>query len=151
MTVTQRWVHGTSAQPEDPIEFVVRRGWGTHFGVRSAMETWFHFPLTTLAAVNGTHQYLTKVYLFYRADGSVLKTLNIYDGPRRVKVLENLALTGDHSGVVDEANCWTLEPPVEITCGVGLSAEIEFLEGVNLGIGMSEILFTAAGAEFVGP
>ena len=146
MPVTERWVHGTSVQSEDPIEFVVRRGWGTHYGVRKAMETWFHFPITTLAAVDGRHQFLTKVSVFYRTDGSVIKSLNIYDGPRRVKVFENLKLTGDHSGVADAQNCWHLEQPIEITCGVGVSVEVEFLEAVNM---MSEILFTAAGAEFV--
>ncbi|HEX8178150.1 MAG TPA: DUF6623 family protein [Pyrinomonadaceae bacterium] len=146
MPVTERWVHGTLVQSEDPVEFVVRRGWGTHYGVRNSFETWFHFPLTTLAAIDGHRQSLRKVFVFYRTDGSIIKSLNIYDGPRRIKVFEQLNLMGDHSGAPDASNTWQLEPPLEIRCGVGISVEVEFLEGVNM---MSEILFTAAGAEFI--
>jgi hypothetical protein len=150
MLTTERWAHGTIVQSEDHVDFVARRGWGTHFGMRNAGEVWFHFPLPTIATIGESHLLLTKVYVFYRADGAVVKSLHVYDGPQQKRTFDDLALTGDHSGEKDAENQWALEPPLPLTCGIGISVRVEFQEGANVGL-MSEILFTAAGAEFLTP
>jgi hypothetical protein len=147
--ITTRWVHGNIVQAENPVEVVIRRGWGTHFGVRNPTENWFHFPITTLSSVNNLPIRLLKVFVFYRTDGAVVKDIHIYDGPLSIRSFEGLNLTGDHSGRIDGSNCWDIHPPAQISQGLGISVNVEFLQ--NTGIGMSEILFTTAGAEFESP
>jgi uncharacterized protein DUF6623 len=147
--ITGRWVHGNLVQPEKPVDIAIRRGWGTHFGMRSSSENWFHFPITTLSTVHNTSVRLLKVCVFYRTDGTILTDINVYDGPIRIGVFENLNLTGDHSGEVDQQNCWLISPPVSLSHGIGISVGVEFRQ--DEGIGIAEILFTTAGAEFETP
>jgi hypothetical protein len=155
MAVTQRWVHGTSVQVEEPIEWMIRRGWGTHFGMGSPSRNWFHFSIPTLSSIDGVPLRLTKVYVFYRTEYTAIREVNVYDGAVQVRAFKGLNLWGDHTGLdwtrghsgqCDALNSWVLQPPVEVVQGIGISVAVEFLQGE--GIGISEILFTAAGAEF---
>jgi hypothetical protein len=147
--ITNRWVHGTIVEAENPVEFVVRRGWGTHFGVREATKNWFHFPITTLSTFGTERLRLVRVYVFYRTDGAEIRELHVYDGPRRVEAFSGMNFSGDHSGAIDDWNCWTIQPAVEIFYGIGISLGVSFTQDEN--IGMSEILFTTVGAAFETP
>jgi uncharacterized protein DUF6623 len=147
--ITQRWVHAAVVQAENPVEVVVKKGWGIHFGERKVVENWFHFPIPTLSTVDNRQVNLLRVFVLYRTEGAVIRSIHLYDGPKRIKGFEDLFHKGDHSGSIDDENCWSLSPAEPITYGIGISVGVHYLQDTD--IAMAEILFTAAGAEFESP
>lgn len=147
--ITSRWVHGNIVNSESPIDVVIRRGWGTHFGMKNPSDNWFHFPLATLCTVENRPIRLLKIYVLFRTDSTIIRGIDVYDGPIRVASFVDLDLTGDHTATLDPFNCWSIYPPVEIEHGIGISVGVEFTQGS--GIGIAEILFTAAGIEVESP
>jgi hypothetical protein len=143
------WIHGTIVEAENPADLtLVRRGWGTHFFGRQFTSNWFHFPIPTPVILDDTRPQLVKVFVFYQTGAARIINLHVYDGPRRVKAFDNLNLSGDHSGSVDSANSFVIDPPITILFGLGISVAVEFTVGDPDRPALPGILFTTAGADF---
>jgi hypothetical protein len=138
------WVHGTIVEAENAVNFVSRKGWGATFGGQNTFN-WFHIPITTPVILDDIRPQLVKVFVFYRTNGAVIRNLHIWDAATRVKVFDNLNLSGDHSRGIDASNSWVIAPPLGIAFGLGISVGVQFL------IDPGDILFTSAGADFQRP
>ena len=151
------WVHGTAVQVEypDKLESYVRKGWGTRYTGKFNSKNWFHFSIPTPALVDGFYPILRKVYVLYNDKnfplaGGGIQNVHIYDGPKKLFAFDNLNpdYSGDHSKQIDEFNCWDVGENYKwIRLGLGISVGVVFRAGGDLG-GITEISFTAAGAEF---
>ncbi|HZT57167.1 MAG TPA: DUF6623 family protein [Pyrinomonadaceae bacterium] len=147
MQVTSRWVHGTIVQAEGDVEHIIRKGWGTHIGLKQAKENWFHFPLTTLSEYSGHSLQVGRVFVLYSVEpGVVINEVHVYDGVRLIAAFDKLGYGGTHDAKIDEYNQWYLDPPVTVHFGVGISVKVEIQEDARVGI--PEVVFNAAGAEF---
>jgi Family of unknown function (DUF6623) len=150
MQVTSRWVHGTIVQPEGEVEHIIRKGWGTHIGLRDHKDkdNWFHFPITTLAEYDCNNVQLRRVFLLYSlSEGVVVNDVHVYDGARLIATFDSLGYKGTHDGKLDPYNQWLLEEPVPIEFAVGISVNIGIREDARVGV--PETVFNAAGAEFI--
>lgn len=153
------WVHGTIVKVEYPEKLapvsydgLIRRGWGTHFWGKENTTNWFHIPITTPVIIDDIRPPLVKVFVFYKTNGwAKITNVHVYDGQRKVKAFDGLALSGDHSGGIDASNSWVIDPPITILYGLGISVGVEFGPQDNIGIPWPEILFTTAGADFKKP
>jgi hypothetical protein len=150
---TTMWIHGNVVKVEaSEVRSVetISRGWGTHFLLRDSEATyWFHFPLPTLSTFSDTQLKLSKVYVFFGTDGTVIRAVHIYDGPVRLMMFEGLNITGNHSVEIDNQNCWPIDPAVNISRGLGISVGVQIMQGEQFAL--PEILFTTAGAELTNP
>jgi len=144
------WVHGTIVEAEFPVLSMIRKGWGTMFTGRPATRNWFHIPIPTPVILDDIRPPLIKVFVFYRARSARITNLHIYDGFRKVKSFDALALSGDHSSVLDSFNNWAITPPLAISFGLGISVGVEFLEPTTTSAPV-DMLFTTAGADFQRP
>jgi len=138
------WVHGNIVRAENPPDFETRRGWGIQFGGRAKIN-WFHIPLTTPVILDSVRPKLAKIFVFYKTNGATIKSIHVFDGPTKVKAFDGLNLSGDHSKSLDASNTLAITPSLTISSGLGLSVGVEF------GATPGDILFTAAGADFMTP
>ena len=172
------WVHGTIAEAEDLTTVKIdKRGWGTTFTGAPRKSNWFHFPVpsppipddpapgtpevivisTTATPPEDDIPRLAKVWVFYKtpenpgAASPVIKSIHLYDGGKRIKVFDNLSLSGDHSDKPDAQNSWEIKPPLKIKHGLGVSVNVTF-PGPKpkdaLFSNSYDILFKAVGADF---
>ena len=148
------WTHGTIAEAEYPDRLhpapsgVVRRGWGATFTgqVPGEPENWIHIPIPTPVILDDARLNVAKVFVLYKTNYARITNVALWDGARPVTTIDDLDLSGDHSFEVDAQNSWTLDPPVEIQFGLGLSVRV-LLEGL-LDWGPGVILIATAGADF---
>ena len=143
-------VHGNIVHPEYPedINEVSRKGWGSTFWGKEDTVNWFHIPLSIPNLLDGSKPKLTKAYFyFHNTSRSPITAVHLYDGPKTIKVYDNLRITGDHARVLDRSNSFTVDPPIEVVFGLGLSVKVEFPAAPEQ-TPPRWILFTAAGAEF---
>jgi len=143
-------VHGNIVQPEypDKIEEVSRKGWGTTFWGKEDTSNWFHIPLSLPNMLDGGRPKLTKVFIFFHnTSRSPITAVHIYDGPIVIRAFDNLRLAGDHGRAHDRANGFTVDSPVEVQFGLGLSVSVQFPASPEQNP-PRWILFTTAGAEF---
>ena len=143
-------VHGNIVQPEYPedIDEVSRKGWGTTFWGKEDTVNWFHIPLSVPNLVDGSRPKLTKAFFyFHNTSRSPITTVHLYDGPKVIKIYDGLRLAGDHARVLDRSNSFTVDPPIEVVFGLGLSVKVEFPAAPET-TPPRWILFTTAGAEF---
>lgn len=136
------WIKGTLVQFEQPVQNMVKRGWGSHF-LATPMKNWFHFAITTPVMIDEARSELVRISVFYRAENTVIRSIHLYDGLKLARHFDDLEFTGDHSENKDDSNSWTIHPPMEISFGLGVSLGVEFLPE------WGEILFNSIGAEFV--
>lgn len=166
MLKSEMWIHGTAFQPEEPVVFSVRRGWGAffrgnpsvldaashHWTGPAAVSHWFHASLPTPVIVDGVRPRLTRLFLFYQADQAWLRQVHLWDAARRVHGfdLSGVNATGPHHHEIDDLNTFRLDEPRTIRFGLGISVQVEFQRGQlsNLQRGGGEVLFSAAGADF---
>lgn len=144
------WVHGSIAEPEYPLllDEHSRKGWGSTFRGREGTENWFHLPLSVPPARAAAPARLTQVFLFFHNTAhSPITALHVYDGPKRILALDDIALDGDHTRNFDGQNCWLVEPAAEIHFALSLSICVKFPLSGDPGA-PRWILFTAAGADF---
>ena len=155
------WVHGNIVQAEFPEGLIVipevgrtefRRGWGTLFqGPRDprpeTLMNWFHFPMPTPVILDDVRPQLVRVFVFYKATFTEITHIHLYDGPARVKTFD-VSLSGDHSTAIDDSNTWSIDPPLTIFFGLGISVGVTFHPVSHA---PNELLFTTAGADFVTP
>jgi len=111
---------------------------------------WFHFPMPTPVILDDIRPPLIKVFVFYKTFAWVdVTNIHLYDGPRRIKTFDGLALSGDHSGGIDASNSWVIDPPITVMYGLGISVGVRF--GNRDSSTYPGILFTSAGADFKRP
>jgi hypothetical protein len=145
------WVHGTIVEAEFPVLTVSRKGWGTSFTGHELTTNWFHIPIITPVILDDIRPLLAKVFVFYRATNARITNLHVYDGAKKVKSLDALNLSGDHSISIDASNNWDVTPPLGIKFGLSISVGVEFLKPATATNPSAEILFTSAGADFQKP
>lgn len=153
MSNVTMWVHGNVVKVEavepQSVE-VIRRGWGTHFLLRDSQATyWFHFPLSTLSTMADAQVTLSKVYVLFVTDKTVVRAVHVYNGPIRINTFEPLSITGDHSIEIDSSNSWPINPAVGVSRGLGISVGVQVMQGEQYGL--PGILFTTAGVELINP
>lgn len=143
------WVHGTSVQVEDQdaLTGTQRVGWGALFSGKPKAFTWFHISFATPVLVDDARPHLERVFVFYKTNGASIRNLHVYDGPRRINVFDGLMLQGDRSGGIVPVNTWTFAPPLPVLFALGISVGVQFDVGFDSPV-TTEILFTAAGADF---
>jgi hypothetical protein len=143
-------VHGNTVQAEYPLDIdeVSRKGWGTTFWGKENTVNWFHIPLSVPNQMDSNRSKLTKVFFyFHNTSRSPITAVHIYDGPKVIKAFDGLRLSGDHARALDRSNSFTIDPPLEVVFGLGLSVKVDFPAAPEQAP-PRWILFTAAGAEF---
>ncbi len=153
-TLNSVWVHGNAFQVENPgaLAETQRKGWGTSFKGNSGASTWVHVSIPTPVVHENEHPRLERVSLLYKLEGAEIWNVHVYDGAKRIKLVNSLHLSGDFSRrVVSDENTWRLEPPAALTSGLGISVNLQFAAntGGPYGTANLEALFVAAGADFV--
>lgn len=146
------WIHGVAVKPEfnDRIEGTSYKGWGSGFQCVKGQNNWFHVALTTPVIIDGVRPKLSRLFLlFSTAHGGIgevnIRSVHLYDGKHKVRNLDNLNLSGDHSSAIDTRNTIDLTPPMIIQSGLGISI------GVSVPTGPSSsfpVNFATIGAEF---
>lgn len=147
------WIHGVAVKPEfnDRIKSISYKGWGSTFHCKNGQNNWFHVALTTPVIVNGSRPKLSKIYLLFSTESggaasSFVSSIHLYDGKHKVRSLDNLDLSGDHSSAIDVTNSIDLAPPMIIQSGLGISIGVHVPSGP-----LSEfpVNFATIGAELV--
>jgi hypothetical protein len=156
--ITARWVHGTIVEAESPQNLInaYRKGWGSEYLLKPGTSNWFHLPITTPVVVDGKRPVLSKVFVLFKTGGgksiatSKLASVHLYDGKNKVLSLDNLNLDGDHSGSIDSSNNWTINPPITIYSGLGISVCVTTSPGPPPPVGPEShyLLLATAGADF---
>ena len=99
--------------------------------------------------LNGKDTTLKKIFIFYRTKGTAkITNVHIHDGEKTIESFKNLSLSGDYSTKVDKHNSWGISP-VHVKFGLGISVHVDF--GPKTKLGVPEIRFTSAGADFQTP
>lgn len=79
-----------------------------------------------------------------------IQSIHVYDSDVRIDTFDNLNLSGDHSSfILDNINTWVVAPEHAMKFGLGISVLVDF--GPPTKIGVPEITFFSAGADFVVP
>jgi hypothetical protein len=144
------WVHGTAFQAEDlgALNGILRLGWGTLFRGKAKAFTWFHISIPTPVIIDNVRPKLDKVFVFYKTTGADIRSVHIWDGPRKIQAFDNLSLDGDRSNGIGPTNTWSLAAHPTILVGLGISLGVQFHVGFDSPV-PTEILFTTAGADFL--
>ncbi len=162
MALEARWVPGYVAQPQvvggggfpfpGPLLNVngvpwsdvvgLREGFGVTFRGKGGSFNWFHFAIPTPVITDDARVRLQRVFVLYAIDTwALIRSVHVWDGPRRIQAIDNLANTGDHQWWLDGQNTFAVNN-VTIWLGVGISVGIQFGSDAN-------VKFTSAGADFV--
>lgn len=143
------WVHGNSVQMEREGYFISKQRAGFAAIFRTHGDEWFHFAIPTPVILNGKDTTLKKIFIFYRTKGTAkITNVHIHDGEKTIESFKNLSLSGDYSTKVDKHNSWGISP-VHVKFGLGISVHVDF--GPKTKLGVPEIRFTSAGADFQTP
>lgn len=143
------WVHGTAIQMEREGYSISkqRAGYGAIFKTHG--KEWFHFAIPTSVILDSINTELKKVFVLYKTTGTAkITNVHIYDGPKKIKSFDKIALSGDYSKKLDKNNTWGINL-VHIKFGLGISVCVDF--GPPSKIGVPAIRFTSAGADFITP
>lgn len=141
------WVHGTIVQAEGQIGSSIRQGLGATFTASNNAFHWFHIPIAAPVILDDVRSKLAKVFVLYSANRyAEIRNLDLYDGAKRLIHLSNLSLSGIHNVSIDASNTFSLSPFHEIEFGLGISVGVAFPYSLD-----GSILFSAAGADFLGP
>lgn len=143
------WVHGQVAQPQNEGYNVskIYMGWGAVF--KTTGRQWFHFAIPTPVIVGSIDTIIQKVFVLFNTSGTTkIISVHVWDGPNKIQTFDNLSLSGDHSGALDNNNTWNVNQ-VHIKWGLDVSVLVDF--GPASHSGVPEITFTSAGADFLTP
>ncbi|PWR70440.1 DUF6623 family protein [Methanospirillum stamsii] len=152
MSIFASWIHGTSIKPQNEGYYISKtyKGYAAIFHTHG--KEWFHFAIPTPVITDNKRVMVKKVFVFYKTElSSKIVSIHVYDGGIKIPDLQfnNLALTGDHSTNLDNANTWQIANKVEMKYGLGISIEVDF--GKSSPTGVPGIWFTSAGADFEKP
>jgi len=138
------WEHGNIVEAEDPVLSMKRWGWGTTIE-QNFSYNWFHFNISTPVLLDGVRSPLKKIFVFFDASPSTTITqIDVWDGATRIKIIDNLSITGNHSNAIDQFNSWIIDPNITINYGLSFSVRVAFGDD-------GEITFTTVGADFQKP
>ncbi len=143
-------VHGNAVEPEYPehIDEVSHKGWGATFWGKEATTNWFHIPFAVPNLLDGQRPKLSRVFLFFHnTSRSPIASVHLYDGTRLLRAFGPLSLFGDHARGADRGNTFSLEKPLELSYGLGISVSVTFPHDTGEKP-PRWILFTTAMAEF---
>jgi hypothetical protein len=143
------WIHGHAvrAQREGYALSKTYLGWGAVY--RTNGGEWFQIAIPTPVIVGSVDTTLQKVFVLFKTGGTAkITAVHLWDGPTKIQEFEGLARSGDHSGKLDNDNTWMVTP-VHIKWGLGISVYVDF--GPPSQIGVPDITFASAGADFVTP
>jgi len=143
------WIHGHSvrAQREGYALSKTYLGWGAVY--RMVGDEWFHIAIPTPVIVGGVDTTLQKVFVLFKTSGTAkITAVHVWDGPTKIQAFDGLDRSGDHSSQLDKDNSWTVNP-VHIKWGLGICVHVDF--GPPSQIGVPEITFASAGADFMTP
>lgn len=150
------WIHGTSIRAEHEGYFISKAhaGFGSIFHSHNAPGggEWFHFAIPTPVITDGQRVSLKKFFILYKTELTAkITAIHVYDGGKKIPdiILDQLALTGDHSTGLDNSNTWTVSKDIQMLFGLGLSINVDF--GPAIADGVPGIWFVSAGADFETP
>ena len=138
------WEHGNIVVEENPVISMKKWGWGTTIKQNNS-SNWFHFPISTPVLLDGQRPELKNIFVFFdaftTANSATITRVDVWDGATRIKIIDNLSSTGDHSKAIDNSNSWIIDPNIVVFYGLSLSVFVTFGND-------GEITFTSAGADF---
>jgi Family of unknown function (DUF6623) len=143
------WIHGHAvrAQREGYALSKIYLGWGAVYKTQGG--EWFQVAIPTPVIVGSIDTTLQKVFVLFRTIGTAkITSVHVWDGPTKIQAFDGLALSGDHLSQLDSDNSWNVNP-VHIKWGLGISVHVDF--GPPSQVGVPEITFASAGADFVTP
>ncbi len=143
------WVHGTSVQMEREGYFISKQRAGYAAMFKTHGKEWFHFAIPTPVIVNDKRTKLKRIFVLYETKGTAkITNIHIHDGVKTVKAFKKISFSGDHSKKIDKYNVWEIKP-VQVKFGLGISVHVDF--GPPTKLGVPEIRFTSAGADYSTP
>jgi hypothetical protein len=125
------WVHGHSAQIQNPDEVSVGRfGWGARAFLRGTVgvNTWFQFAIPTPVIVNGEQLRVGSVMVAYRTTPSsfaipvILQSVHVYDGGRRIATHDGLNMVAPQG----RSEQFNVPQHPRISSGLGVSVGVFF-------------------------
>jgi hypothetical protein len=155
MPLEAQWVPGFTAQAQvvGPGQLInvngvpwsdivgLREGFGTTFRGGSGRFNWFHFAIPTPVITRDIRVRVERFFVLYTIDTwALIRSVHLWDGPRRIKAHDGLALTGNHQWWLDAQNSFAADNNL-VYLGVGISVGIEFGQEAN-------VRFTSAGVDF---
>ncbi|MBP7069778.1 MAG: hypothetical protein KBA97_01755 [Methanothrix sp.] len=161
-SVYRIWVHGTSVQMEREGYFISKQRTGNGTIFRTHNDEWFHFSIpnadifgmpsdifnTPMSYAFYGYPYiprLKKIYVLYKTTLTTkIKEVSVVDGQKIIKTFWG-DKWGDHSHILDQGNTWDVGS-VCVDRGLGISVHVDFGPANNVGV--PEIVFISAGAEF---
>jgi len=157
--MTARWVHGTAFEAEYPDRLVrrERKGWGSSFFMKPGTTNWFHIAIPTPALIDGVRPLLSRIFVLYGASrgagatfGSTLTDVHVYDGKNKVWGFDG-ERDGGHTGSIDSDNTFSIDPPLTIYSGLGISVCAICPKGLPDEAGGYQVSFATVGADFTRP
>lgn len=150
---TARWVHGTEFNVEYPDRLVrqERKGWGSEFFMKPSTDNWFHVSIPTPVIIDGSRPLLSNIIILYRIGvvlgGPSITSIHLYDGYHKIMEYKG-NYSGDHHKALDAMNKWTLDSPLQIQSGLGISVQARCSESFG-DSGGHKVIFASAGADFI--
>ncbi len=144
------WVHGNAVKPQNEGYFLskVNYGWGATIQTHGIQ--WFHFAVPTPVIANGYDTTLQKVFVMFSTGGTAkVVSVQLWDGTTKIQAFDNLSIAGDHTKALEVGNnTWSVNP-IHIKWGLEIAVWVDF--GPPSPIGVPQINFAAAGADFLTP
>jgi hypothetical protein len=134
---------GTPADPKRQWTAIVgyRTGGGVEYRCQDNSDYWFHFSIPTPVIDDGVRARLRRVMVLFTARTAVtLSSVHVWDGPSRVFTVDQLAIGGTNTSLVDGANSFAI-PDREVRWGIGVSTKFHFADPSN-------VILHAAGVDF---
>jgi hypothetical protein len=155
------WVHGHSAQVQNPDQVVVEHvGTATraHNPRTVGVSTWFQFAIPTPVPVDGRKLHVGSVLIHYRASNGPLitpveiRSIHVYDAGARIATHDNLGLraVGARTDRFDVPQDPIIRFGLGISVGVYFGGQSSSEPGITrLPTTRGDIAFHAAGCEFL--
>jgi hypothetical protein len=144
------WIHGTISQPEESKSILsLYAGTGATYKLDTGSKR-INFPLGVFYPVDQDKKttMIEKISVLFRTSVETkIIEIAIYDGAKQIPIpkLAVLSLSGIHDEKPDDSNTFTLDPPLEIQYGVGVSINVLFSSPSPSTLG--EITFTSLGLQ----
>jgi len=144
------WTHGTLSRGEpsvDPIHLASSYSvTGATYARNPAGLHSIDFPINVSYSIDPNKKtVIEKIILLFSTSGETkIIEIVIYDGVNEIPPIGPLSLSGQHDKKPDDSNTITLDPPVEIHYGIGVSVNVLFNTVASLG---GSITFTSLGLQ----
>jgi hypothetical protein len=147
------WTHGNSLTVETPenLASILHRGWGTELRFIPGKSSWCHISIPTPVIMDGLRAKVQKMFLLFicQIDEGDIRNIHIWDGPNIIDVRDDIHLSGNHGGGLDDVNTITLPTPHEVIWGMSISFFFQAVIGIESRIPPPMLTITTAGADFI--